>query len=106
MIRTGFLDTAARQELRSVMRDGKTEGRIMRRANAILLLDDGWSCEEVAEALYFDDDTIRDWYRAWEEDGIKGLRKFGYKGSACELTAEQQSKLKKWVSKALPRSTS
>jgi len=87
------------------MRDGRTEGRIMRRANAILLLDDGWSCEEVAEALYFDDDTIRDWHRAWEANGVQGLREFGYKGSACELTAEQQSKLRKWVTETLPRST-
>jgi transposase len=106
MIRSGFLDAAQRQELMSVMRNGKTEARVMRRANAILLLDDGWSCERVAEALYFDDDTIRDWHRAWEDEGIKGLRTFGYKGSACELTAEQQNQLRKWVAETLPRSTS
>ena len=90
----------------SVMRDSKTENRLGRRANALLLLDDGMSCEEVAEVLYYDDDTIRDWYEAWETDGIQGLRKFGYKGSACELTAEHQDKLKKWVTEKLPRSTS
>jgi transposase len=106
MIRPGFLGAAQRQELMSVMRNSKTEARVMRRANAILLLDDGWNCERVAEALYFDDDTIRDWHRAWEADGIKGLRTFGYKGSACELTVEQQDKLRKWVAETLPRSTS
>ena len=106
MIRTGFLNTPERQELMSVMKNSKTEARVMRRANAILLLDDGWSCERVAAALYFDDDTIRDWYRAWESQGIKGLREFGYKGSACELSAEQQDKLRKWVAETLPRSTS
>ena len=78
----------------------------MRRANAILLLDDGWNCEQVAKALYFDDDTIRDWYRTWESQGIKGLREFGYKGSACALTVEQQDKLRKWATETLPRSTS
>jgi transposase len=106
MIRSGFLDATQRQELMSVMRNSKTEARVMRRANAILLLDDGWNCERVAEALYFDDDTIRDWHRAWEADGIKGLHTFGYKGSTCELTAEQQDKLRKWVAETLPCSTS
>ncbi len=51
MIRERFLDTAGRQELMSVMRDSKTENRLARRANALLLLDDGMSCEEVAEVL-------------------------------------------------------
>jgi transposase len=104
MIRSGFLGTTARQELLALMRDGKAENRMTRRANAIILLDDGWSCEEVAEALYFNDDTIRDWYRAWETNGVQGLREFGYKGSACELSVEQQSKLKRWVTETLPRS--
>ncbi len=90
----------------AVMRDSKTENRLARRANALLLLDDGMSCEEVAEVLYYDDDTIRDWHAAWEAQGMAGLREFGYKGSACQLTAEQQDKLKKWVTETLPRSTS
>jgi hypothetical protein len=84
MISEGFLDTAGRQELMSVMRDSKTENRLARRANALLLLDDGMSCEEVAEVLYYDDDTIRDWHAAWEAHGMQGLREFGYKGSELD----------------------
>jgi transposase len=38
--------------------------RLTRRANALLLLDDGLSCETVAKVLYLDDDTIRYWYNA------------------------------------------
>jgi hypothetical protein len=38
-------------------RDGLAEHRVARRANAIILLDQGWSCERVAEALLLDDDT-------------------------------------------------
>ena len=48
MIGPGFLDAASRQELMTVLKDGKEEARITRRANALLLLDDGWSCERVA----------------------------------------------------------
>lgn len=105
MIRPGFLDAAARRELITLMKNGKAESRVTRRANAIILLDDGLSCEKVAEVLYLDDDTVRDWHRVWGAKGIGGLNDFGYKGSACELTAGQQDKLKVWVAETLPRST-
>src|SRR5712671_3535513 len=61
MIRPGFLSKAERNELRALARDGRSEGRIVRRANAVVLLNDGWSCAEVATALLLDDDTVRRW---------------------------------------------
>ena len=70
-----------------------------------MLLDDGMSCEAVAKVLLLDDDTIRAWYRLYEEDGIEGLTNFSYEGSACQLSGEQQEKLKTWVAAALPRTT-
>src|SRR5271154_1897323 len=63
MIRGGFLSPRQRAELIALLRDGRTEQRLARRANAVLLLDDGWSCERAAKALYLDDDTIRGWRR-------------------------------------------
>ena len=62
MIRAGFLATTTRQELIALVRDGKAETRLTRRAHALVLLDDGMSCEAVAKVLYLDDDTIRYWY--------------------------------------------
>ena len=105
MIRAGFLDAEARQDLIELARDGTTEHRLARRANALLLLDKGWNCERVAEALYLDDDTVRTWHRLYEEDGIEGLAGFGHEGSLCRLSAEQQEKLKAWIGETLPRST-
>jgi transposase len=67
---------------------------LARRANALALLDDGMSCEAIAKVLLLDDDTIRTWYRLYEEDGIEGLASFGYEGGACRLNEEQQDKLK------------
>ena len=52
MIRGGFLSPRQRAELMALLRDGHTEQRLARRANALLLLDDGWSCERVAKALF------------------------------------------------------
>ena len=47
-----------------------------RRANALVLLDKGMSCQEVAEVLLFDDDTIRGWYELFEQSGVEGLSRF------------------------------
>ena len=105
MIRPGFLDIKSRQNLIELARDGSAAHRLARRANALVLLDDGMSCEAIAKVLLLDDDTIRIWYRLYEEDGIEGLTNFSYEGSACQLSGEQQEKLKAWVATALPRTT-
>ena len=105
MIRPGFLDIESRQNLIELARDGSAAHRLARRANALVLLDDGMSCEAIAKVLLLDDDTIRTWYRLYEGDGIEGLTNFSYEGSACQLSGEQQEKLKAWVATALPRTT-
>src|SRR5271155_2224329 len=106
MIRAGFLDAETRTELTALVRDGKAESRITRRANALLLLDDGLSCEAIAKVLYMDDDTIRYWHELYREKGLKWLGGVGYKRRACEMTAVQQEALAKWVEATLPRTTS
>jgi transposase len=105
MISAGFLDAEARQDLIELARDGSVEHRLGRRANALVLLDRGMSCEDVAELLFIDDDTVRRWHRLYEQDGIEGLAGFGHEGSACRLSAEQQDRLKAWITEVLPRST-
>jgi transposase len=105
MIRGGFLSAAERQALIEIARDGLEEHRIARRANAIILLDKGWSCSRVATALLLDDDTVRSWHKAYESQGLEGLRHFGHEGSACRLSEEQQSALSAWITARLPRST-
>jgi len=105
MIRPGFLDKEARRDLIELARDGSAAHRLARRANALVLLDDGMSCEAIARVLFVDDDTIRTWRRFYEEDGIEGLASFGYEGSACWLSDEQQTKLIAWITETLPRTT-
>jgi transposase len=105
VIRAGFLDSESRQDLIELTRDGSAAHRLARRANALVLLDDGMSCASVAKVLYLDDDTIRSWHRLYQEDGIDGLASFGYEGSACRLTAEQQARLTAWITEALPRTS-
>ena len=76
-----------------------------RRANAVLLLDDGWNCERVAQALYLDDDTVRGWRKTFDESGLEGLRRFEAGGSASHLSREQEEELSAYVRESLPRST-
>jgi hypothetical protein len=48
MIRPGFFSPAERRELVSCVRSQREDHGIARRANAILLLDDGKSCQAIA----------------------------------------------------------
>ena len=104
MIRGGFLSANDRRALIGIARDGLEEHRVARRANAIILLDRGWSCERVAAALLLDDDTVRDWHRAYEQGGVEGLKSFGHEGSSSHLTDEQAIALGDWVDAHCPRS--
>ena len=94
MIRSGFLDPESRRDLIELARDGSVPHRLARRANALVLLDQGMSCSDVAKVLFVDDDTIRTWYRLYQEDGFDGLATFGYDGSACRLSDQQQDQVK------------
>ena len=98
----GFLDAELRKDLTELARDGSAAHRLARRANALVLLGGGMSCEAIAKVLLLDDDTIRTWYRLCEEDGIEGLASFGYEGGACRLSEAQQDKLKAWITETLP----
>jgi len=105
MIRGGFLSPRQRSDLKALLRDGHTEQRLARRANAMLLLDDCWNCEEVAQALYLDDDTVRGWRKTYDEDGLEDLRRFEAGGSASHLSQAQEEELSAFVREGLPRST-
>jgi transposase len=105
MIRPHFLDPESRRDLIELVRDGSAAHRLARRANALVLLDDGMSCAAIAKVLFLDDDTIRTWYQLYQQDGIEGLAGFGHEGGVCRLTVEQQSQLKTWINETLPRTT-
>jgi transposase len=105
MIRGGFLTGEDRGKLVALARDGSAAARVTRRANAVVLLDGGWSCQEVADALLMNDDTVRGWHKLFEQRGIEGLTSFDMGGSAGFLSAAQEDALKAFVGTTLPRST-
>jgi transposase len=105
MMQSGFLSEEDRKALTALAREGSSPCRISRRANALVLLDKGWSCRQVADALLLDDDTIRGWRRLFEQRGIEGITSFDMGGSASYLGVKQEDDLKARVAAALPRST-
>ena len=70
MIRGRFLSAKERTALQAVMRHPSETHGVARRANAILLLDDGLSCADVAKVLYLDDDTVRTWFKRYQAGGL------------------------------------
>ena len=73
MIRSGFLSSAERLELEVSVRSQCEDHGVARRANALLLLDDGKPCQVIAEFLYLDDDTIRGWHKTYRKSGWNAL---------------------------------
>lgn len=80
MNRTNFLFLEDRRErLACVTRQWEDHG-VARRANALLLLDDGKSCVEIAQVLYLDDDTVRGWHKQYLAEGWDAVAYDGWKG--------------------------
>lgn len=97
MITGGFLDIEQRAELVGVLRHPSEDYGVARRANAILLLDDGMSCVQIAKVLYLDDDTIREWYKRYVSGGLDELTLFDWHGGASSLSADQEADLSLWL---------
>jgi transposase len=66
---------------------------VHRRMNTLLLLDDGWAAERVAEALFIDAETVREHRRLYRTEGATGIEKLHYEGSEPALAAEQLTAL-------------
>ncbi|MFM8647242.1 MAG: IS630 family transposase [Methylocystis sp.] len=105
MIRPGYLSPEDRADLIALARDGSAAHRLARRANALVLLDDGLSCAQIAAVLFIDDDTVRRWSALFLEDGLEGLTRFESGGSTSRMSEAQEVALATWIAKNLPRST-
>ncbi len=66
---------------------------VHRRMNALLLLDDGWTAERVAEALFIDAETARAHRRLYLAGGRAGVERLAYVGHAPVLSEAQAAEL-------------
>ena len=65
MIRSNSLTASDRLELLSCVKRQREDHGVARRANALLLLDNGMSCVQIAKVLFLDDDTVRSWHKQY-----------------------------------------
>ena len=70
---SGFLTPEQRRVLEGIMRRQSETHGVARRANVILLLDDGWSAQQIAAALYIKEGSIREWRKHFENGGVDEL---------------------------------
>ena len=82
MIRAHFLTTADRLELLSCVKRQREDYGVARRANALLLLDDGMSCSQIAKVLFLDDDTVRSWHKQYLAEDWKPSPMMGGKAGS------------------------
>jgi hypothetical protein len=67
---------------------------VHRRMNALLLPDDDWAAERVADALFIDAETVRERRRLYETAGVVGLERLNDEGSDPALSEAQLDVLK------------
>tara|TARA_B110000238_G_C15990309_1_gene379964 strand:+ start:487 stop:768 length:282 start_codon:yes stop_codon:yes gene_type:complete len=90
MIRPKFLSVEDRRELLSCVKRQREDHGVARRANALLLLDDGKSCVEIARVLYLDDDTVRGWHKQYLAEGWDSVAYDGWKGGQSRMSVAQE----------------
>jgi transposase len=104
MIRSSFLSSAERFKLEGSKRSQREDHGVARRENAILLLDDGKSCQVTAEFLYLNDDTIPGWHKTYRESGWDTLTFDGWKGGQSCISADHEATLCGWLNDSFCRS--
>jgi len=100
-----FLTRTERLALEAALRFRKGAALKVRGANALLLLDDGLSPQDVARVLYLNDETIRSWKRGFEQDGLGSLDLALYFKRDGDLTADQEASLARLFRERPPKTT-
>lgn len=72
-----------------------TQGRLKERYQAIILSYRGWSPPKIAEVVFKNTQTIREWIHQFNMEGLTGLDFADIPGRPRKLSAAQHSELKK-----------
>ncbi len=96
-----FLNTDQIQKLKQAHRESKKKKDIKNtdKIKAILLLNDGYTFEEIAKILLLDDSSVRRYYEIYAEKNLKGLLETNYLGRSSYLSKKQLRKLKRHLKK-------
>jgi len=81
--------TAAQVEAYKRMHKAEKRKQPCDKIKAILILNQGYSHQQVADVFLLDMTTILRWHQLFKEKGIKGLLQNNFTGGTCKLTEEQ-----------------
>jgi transposase len=79
-------------ELRAAHRAAR-DVRQAYRINAVVLLGQGRTVSDVGDALLFDPDTVREYFKRYQKGGLEALLRMNYVGSEALLDASQMREL-------------
>jgi transposase len=74
-----------------------SDKRICDRIKAIILLDKGWSANDIAEALLLSPKSVKRYLETYTEKGLEGLASLNFTGGRHYLTDAQKEVLCKWL---------
>lgn len=97
----GFLSPEERLALVAVLHSRGHTAREHVRANAILLIDKGWSFTAVSEALFLDIDTVRSYFARYNSGKLEALFNDDYRIKESKLTDEQKDLLRSHLNEHL-----
>ena len=83
-----FLKNSQRLALRAELKIER-ERKFAERIKTILLLDGGKSYRDIADFLFLDEGTVRNWEQRYQEGGIERLVNDHYVGRSCLLNEDQ-----------------
>lgn len=90
------LTSAQRHELERQHKKA-LDKRICDRIKAVILLDKGWSAEDIAEALLLSSKSVNRYFETYSKNGLEGLTVLNFTGGLPYLTSTQKEKLCEWL---------
>lgn len=79
------------------------EKRFADRVKAILMLDAGYTYDQIKEVLLLDEVTLRRYLKKYQDEGVTGLLEYRYTGGKSRLTTSQETELKEFFEGETPR---
>lgn len=81
------LSASQARELERIVREGRGEARLYRRARMVQLASSGASISAIAQAMGTNRGRVGEWLARFQEEGVEGLRDQPRSGRPVELTA-------------------
>lgn len=95
-----FLKESDREELLQDLKLEKTR-RYADRIRVVLLLDQGWTYQKIAEALFIDEGSVLNFKKRYESGGLEELINDHYRGRRSFLSSEEIALLKRTLCSAV-----